>query len=252
MRNIILLLVLVSNIVSAQTADALFADANNLYRQDKYEEALTIYKQIEDTKELSSELYYNIANCYYKLNKVAPSIYNYEMALSLDPLNEDAINNLTIAHKLTLDRIEPLPKTLFQKISNNFFEKLHYNTWAYISVTLSIIGSILFILFYLSYDSRKKRVYFTVSILSFLLLIASLMISYQQFNTYQNKKEAIIFAEEIEIKNAPTSSSDDIFILHEGTKVSVIDSVDDWKKIKLIDGKIGWMQSNNLKIINNF
>ncbi len=252
MRNIILLLVFVSNIVSAQTADALFGDANNLYRQNKYEEALTIYKQIEETKELSSQLYYNIANCYYKLNKVAPSIYNYEMALSLDPLNEDARNNLAIAHKLTLDRIEPLPKTLFQKISTSFFEKLHYNTWAYISVVLSILASVLFILFYLSYDSRKKRVYFTISILSFLLLIASLMISYQQFNTYQNKKEAIIFAEEIEIKNAPTSSSDDVFTLHEGTKVSVVDSVDDWKKIKLIDGKIGWIQSNNLKIINNF
>ncbi|SEC28366.1 SH3 domain-containing protein [Tenacibaculum sp. MAR_2009_124] len=252
MRNILLLLVLLSNIVSAQNTDALFADANKLYRQDKFEEALNIYKKIEATEKLSSELYYNIANCHYKLNKVAPSIYNYEMALSLDPFNQDARNNLAIAYKLTLDRIEPLPKTLFQKISINFFEKLHYNTWAYISVVLSVIASLLFILFYVSYDSRKKRVYFTISILSFILLIGSLLITYQQFNAFQNKQEAIIFAREVEIKNAPTSSSGDVFTLHEGTKVSVIDSVDDWRKIKLIDGKIGWIQSNNIKIINNF
>ena len=252
MRNILLFFVFVSNIVSAQTADALFADANQLYRQDKFKEALQLYREIEATEQLSSELYYNIANCYYKLNEVAPSIYNYETALVLDPLNEDAQNNLNIAHKLTLDRIEPLPKTLFQKFSNRFLEKLHYNTWAYISVGFCVLASLLFILFYLSYDSGKKRIYFTSSIFIFFFFLVSLLVTYQQFTKSQYKKEAIVFATEVEIRNAPTLSADDVFILHEGTKVSVVDSVDDWYKIRLIDGKIGWIKADDIKVINQF
>ena len=245
MRNIILLLVFISSIVSAQNADALFADANNLYKEGKYEEAITLYKQIENTKAVSSELYYNLGNAYYKLNKVAPSIYNYEKALILNPLNEDAKNNLLIAQKLTLDRIEGLPKTLFQKLNTNFLEKLHYNTWGYLAVIFSIIGSILFLAFYLSFNSTKKRVFF-------LALIFVLVVAYQQYNSAINKKEAIIFATEVNVKNAPTINSDEIFTLHEGTKVLVLDTVDSWKKIKLIDGKIGWLQTNTIQIIQIF
>lgn len=252
MRNIILLLVFISNIVSAQNADALFADANNLYKEGKYEEAITLYKQIENTKAVSSELYYNLGNAYYKLNKVAPSIYNYEKALILNPLNEDAKNNLLIAQKLTLDRIEGLPKTLFQKLNTNFLEKLHYNTWGYLAVIFSIIGSILFLSFYLSFNSTKKRVFFITSIFSFLALIFVLVVAYQQYNSAINKKEAIIFATEVNVKNAPTINSDEIFTLHEGTKVLVLDTVDSWKKIKLIDGKIGWLQTNTIQIIQIF
>ena len=252
MRNILLFFVLVSSVVSAQTPDALFADANELYRQDKFEEALKIYRQIEASDKFSSELYYNMANCYYKLNKVAPSIYNYETALVLDPLNEDAQNNLKIAHKLTLDRIEPLPKTLFQKFSSSVLGKFHYNSWAYLSVGLSIIASFLFILFYLSYDSGKKRSFFILSILIFFFLLITLLSAYHQFSKSQLKKEAIIFATEVDIRNAPTLSSDAVFILHEGTKVSIMDSVDDWYKIKLIDGKIGWIKADDIKVINQF
>ena len=243
----ILLFLFVSTITLAQSANDLFLKANSLYKEGKYEEAIQLYEQIENENTVSSELYYNLGNCYYKINKVAPSIYNYEKALLLDPLNEDAQNNLILAKRLTLDRIEALPKSIFQKFNENYLQKFTYNTWGVITIALSFIASILFLLFYFSDASSKKRIYFTSSIISFLLLVISLTISYTQYSQSKNSIQAIIFTEEVSVSNEPTSSSSEVFTLHEGTKVNVLDSVDNWKKIKLSDGKIGWVSSENLK-----
>ncbi|RKF04918.1 pentatricopeptide repeat protein [Tenacibaculum lutimaris] len=243
----ILLFLLVSFSTLAQNTNDLFSNANSLYKEGNYDEAIKLYKQIESQNIASSELYYNLGNCYYKLNKVAPTIYNYEKALQLNPLNEDAKNNLILAKRLTLDRIEALPKSVFQKFNKNYLQKLTYNAWAIVTVVISFIASILFLLFYFAYSPNKKRLYFSTSIISFLLLIISITITYSQYSQSKNTVEAIIFTEEISIKNEPISNSDDVFSLHEGTKVFILDSVDNWKKIKLADGKIGWTQSKNLK-----
>ena len=248
-KIIVLLFLLVSSISFAQTANDLFENANALYKEGNYQKAIELYKEIENKKEVSSELYYNLGNAYYKLNKVAPSIYNYEKALQLDPLNEDAQNNLIIANRLTLDRIEELPKSVFQKINKNVLQKLTYNQWAALTIFLSFIAATLFLLFYFSYTPNKKRLYFTTSIISFLLLIVTLVITYTQHDQTKNTIEAIIFAEEIEVKNAPTSDANEIFTLHEGTKVNVLDTVDNWKKIKLIDGKIGWIKREAIRLL---
>jgi tetratricopeptide (TPR) repeat protein len=244
---IVLLLFLISTIISAQTADELFANANTLYKNGKHQEAIKLYEKIETAGNVSSELYYNLGNAYYKLNKVAPSIYNYEKAIQLDPLNEDALNNLIIAKRLTLDRIEELPKSILQKINKNFLQKFTYNTWAIIVILFSFLAATLFLLYYFSYTPSKKRLFFTTSILSFILLFITLTITYSQYNQSKNTVEAIIFSEEVEVKNAPTNDANEIFTLHEGTKVKILDAVDDWKKIKLVDGKIGWLLSKNLK-----
>ncbi|MGB1042909.1 MAG: tetratricopeptide repeat protein [Tenacibaculum sp.] len=244
---IVLLLFFLATISSAQNTDELFTNASTLYKKGKYQEAINIYQNIEKSGKNSSELYFNLANANYKLNNVAAAIYNYEKSIKLDPLNQDAQNNLIIAKRLTLDRIEALPKSVFQKLNSTFLQKLSYNTWAVVTVILSFVASFLFIMFYFSYMPNKKRFYFSTSIISFLLLFVSLVITYTQYNQSKSTIEAIIFSEEVIIKNAPTNDANEIFTLHEGTKVNVLDTVDNWKKIKLADGKIGWMLSKNLK-----
>lgn len=248
-KVIVILLFFITNLVLSQTVSESFTNANTLYKKGKYQEAIELYSQVENTGKVSSELYFNLGNAYYKLNQVAPSIYNYEKALLLNPLNEDAQNNLIIAKRLTLDRIEELPKSIFQKINMNVLQKLSYNTWAIIVILLSFLASLLFLMFYFSYTPNKKRLFFTTSILSFILLAFSLVITFIQYDQAKNKIEAIVFSEEIEIKNAPTNDADVIFTLHEGTKIRVLDSVDDWKKIKLVDGKIGWVKNNAIKTL---
>jgi tetratricopeptide (TPR) repeat protein len=252
MRKVIFLLLMIANTMVAQTADSLFVRANNLYKEGKIEQAIETYKKIESQNLISSELYYNLGNCYYKLNKVGPSIYNYEKALQLDPLNEDVKNNLIFAKRLAVDTIEELPASFLQKFNKNYLQKLSYNQWAILVVFLSFLGSILFLLFYFSDAPSRKRLYFGTSIFSFLFLITSILITYNQFATSKNTIEAIIFSEKTEVKNAPTFNSEDVFTLHEGTKVFVLDGVDNWKKIKLADGKIGWIIADELKLLSDF
>ena len=156
------------------------------------------------------------------------------------------------AKRLTIDNIEEIPKTIFQKLDASLIKKLSYDEWSILAVVFSILGAIFFLLFYFSYTPSKKRLFFVTSILSFIFLIISALITLKEYSSFNNKIEAIIFAEQTDIKNAPTLNSEEIFTLHEGTKVEVLDTVDNWKKIRIADGKIGWISSQEIKIIHKF
>ena len=243
-----LLYVLSTTVFVAQTTTThLFEKGNLNYKEGNYQEAIALFKKIEAKDSVSSTLYYNIANSYYKLNNVANTIYYYEKALKLDPLNTDAANNLEFARRMTIDTIEELPKTFLQKLEANYIQKLSYNQWSVLAVILSFLAAILFLLFYVSSISNRKRMYFLTSVLSFFLLAITLGISYNQYKRVTNTKTAIIFTPKVSVNNAPTLNSDEVFVLHEGTKVLVLDAVDNWKKIKLSDGKIGWISTSDLK-----
>lgn len=252
MKKILFLLLIITNTIASQTTSESFASANNLYKNEKFEQAITLYKKIELQGFVSSELYYNLGNSYYKINKVGPSIYYYEKALKLNPLNEDVKNNLVFAKRLALDNIEELPKTVFQKFNKNYLQKLSYNQWAIIVVLSSFLASVFFLLFYFAITPAQKRFYFSISSLSFMLLIISFLITYQQYSYTINNKEAIVFVEKTEVRNSPTLNSEVVFTLHEGTKVLVLDLVDDWKKIKLKDGKLGWIIADEIKMLSDF
>ena len=137
MKKIVFLLWIVANSVTAQNTDSLFVAANNHYKNGKFETAIENYQKIESQNFISSELYYNLGNSYYKLNKVGPSIYYYEKALQLNPLNEDVKKNLVFAKRLALDNIQELPQTFSQKINTNYLQKLSYDNWAILVVVFS-------------------------------------------------------------------------------------------------------------------
>lgn len=233
----------------SQSSDELFTSANSLYKDGKYQEAIDLYEKIAVSGVQSEELYFNLGNSYYKLNMVAPSIYNYEKALKLNPINEDALINLEFANRMALDAIEVLPKSIFQKFSESVIYKLPYETWALLSIAMSFLGALLFLLYHFSYTSSKKLLFFNTSILSALLLIVTVVFAFKAFDFEENTVMGIVFEKSTEIKNAPTLNSDTVFELHEGTKVQVLDGIDDWKKIKLADGKIGWIIAEYVKEI---
>ena len=250
MKNILFLLLFLSgSTFVAQTNTDLFDKANTAYKKTNYEEAIKLYKQIEDQQVVSSTLFYNLGNCYYKTNSVANTIYYYEKALLLNPLNKDAAINLEFAKRMTIDIIDELPKTFLQRFEVNYIQKFSYNQWAIISVICSFLTAILFFLFYFSKASGKKRRYFLGSILLFVLFIISTTTTYNQHKHSIRTKIAIIFSPKTIVKSAPTNNAEEIFTLHEGTKVNVLDAVDNWKKIRLADGKVGWMLASDLKEI---
>lgn len=235
--------------VNAQQPATLFEQANNLYRAEKYKEAILLYERIEASGKVSSELYHNLGNAYYKLNSVGPSIYNYEKALQLNPQNLDAENNLVFANRMALDAVEALPKTFFQNIEASVIQKLTFDQWAVMSIVFSMTACLFFLCFYFSYVPNKKRAYFVISFLSLLIFLLCISFTIRQYNTTISKVEAIIFDEKVSVKDAPLQSGAEVFEIHEGLKVLVLDEVDVWKKIKLADGKTGWVNAECLKVL---
>lgn len=233
----------------AQVPDSLFASANKLYQQERYIEALEQYQGIEKLELESASLYFNMANIYYRTNQVAPAVYYYEKALKLNPNDKDIRFNLSFANNMILDNIEPLPKSLWQKFMEGVILRFTYETWSRIAVGLAFLFAVLFLMYHFSYSTGKKRFYFITSILSVIFVTTSLFFAYRNKHHINTNIEAIIFAPAAEVKNAPTKSSEIYFELHEGTKVHILETLDNWKKIRIADGKMGWIDTASLKEI---
>lgn len=244
MKNIVYLILLITQIFFAQNN---FEKGNSLYQKGKYEQAISAYEALLKTNEHSAELYFNLGNCYYKMNEVAPAIYNYEKALTLNPDDPEITNNLKFAQKLQIDEIKEIPEVGFSKMIHDFISVFHYNTWGWISVALAIIFLLLFIGYYFSPFAIYKRVFFIGMIVFILLLLISVSAAVSVKSRYDNEKPAIVFADIIEVKSEPQKSSATAFMLHEGTKVFVLETMSNWKKIQLTDGAEGWIDKNAIK-----
>lgn len=250
MRILFLLALTLNGILGmAQNPDSLFVQANELYRQENYTEALKAYEEIEAMDQESWALYFNIGNIHYKMNRVAPAIFYYEKALKLRPGQPDVRFNLEFANQMVLDNIEPLPRNLGQRFMDAVILKLTYETWAKIAVGLAFLFALLFLMYHFSYSTGKKRFYFISSIITVILVTTSVFFAFRNQLYVKNNREAIIFATEAEVMNAPTTTSEAYFELHEGTKVTVLESLDNWKKIRIADGKIGWIEEKDLREI---
>jgi len=241
------LIILIGWAGHTQTLDSLFVKANKLYQQEDYLKALELYQDIEKQNVESEALYFNMANIYYKTNQVAPAIYFYEKALLIDPNNKDVKFNLDFANRMILDNIEPLPKSLGQKFRDGVILKFKCNTWAIIAVSLAFLFALLFLLYHFSYSTSKKRFYFITSIMSASFVAISLFFALKSNHYMTTTKSAIIFVPQTQVKSAPTKNSEVNFELHEGTKVQVLENLDNWRKIKIVDGKTGWMNVDDLK-----
>ena len=242
-------LLLILFIVQFSFAQSAFEKGNQLYQKENYTEAINQYESELATGKHSAELYFNLGNCYYKLNKIAPSIYSYEKALKINPHNEDAQNNLSYAKRMSIDVIEELPKTFLQRFSENVIMKLTYDQWAVIGVVAAGLVALFFLLYYFSSTTRKKFIFFNLSLFMAFVLIVTTIFAFSNFDTVKKNRQAIIFVAKSSVKNAPMVSSELVFELHEGTKVVILDGLDNWVKIKLADGKIGWIPQTDLKEI---
>ncbi|MBL7471898.1 tetratricopeptide repeat protein [Robertkochia sediminum] len=231
---------------------SLFETGNELYNQGEYQAAIDTYKEILAAGEHSPEVYFNMGNAYYKMDRIAPSILYYEKALFLDPDDEDVKVNLAYARNMTIDDIDALPKTGFAKLTRGLLGAFTYSVWSY----LAIVGMLLFVLFFIGYyfadREGRKRLLFAISGGWVFLSLLCLLFAFQQRKWERNYDPAIVFASETTVKSEPNLGSDEIFRLHEGTKVFILDAMHDWKKIRLADGKEGWLPAEELQRIKDF
>lgn len=247
MRKLIFISFLLLNFIGFSQNEDLFEEANSAYQAGDYEKAVTAYEEILGNGETSAELYYNLGNAHYKLNHVAPTIYYYEKALQLNPADEDIQNNIAFARNMAIDDIEKVEETGMDEWINGVISTFSYPTWAVMAIVFSIIFTGLFLLYYFSYKPLYKRMLFGAAILSLLLCIFSVVFAFQQQSYIQNNQYAIIFSEEVEVRDEPTLRGDPSFELHEGTKAKVLEDYQEWSRIELANGAQGWVNTTHLR-----
>ena len=251
MKQLVQIFILTISAIVFGQSNTLFEQGNSLYNEGKYQEAINSYEAILENGEHSAELYFNLANAHYKLNSIAPSIYYYEKALQLNPNDDEIKNNAAFARNMTIDAIDTIPEVGFTRIMKNTTNTFSFDTWAVLSIVLVFAFVVFFLMYYFSYATNKKRFLFLSSGASIALALIALFFAFQKFNLDQKDRPAIVFAKESQIKTEPNLRSEEAFRLHEGTKVQVIESLKDWQKIKLSDGKIGWIPKQDIKLLKN-
>ncbi len=251
-KKVILIVGLFVGFTTFSQNEALFEKATVAYNEGEYSEAIDNYLEILKAGEHSAALYYNLGNCYYKLNQIAPSIYYYEKALLLDPGDKEIKNNLAYAQQMTIDAIEPLPESGLNRIYNNFIGLMTFDQWAYTAVILVILFVLTYLAYYYLRYSSHKRIAFVSSMISVVLALVAVVFAFVQYDQYEAEQPAIVFAEQCVVKSEPNDRSSEVFILHEGTKVQVLDCLEDYRKIELADGKVGWVQQDDIKMLKNF
>jgi tetratricopeptide (TPR) repeat protein len=224
-----------------------FELANEYYNQAVYDSALILYHAVIDSGFASDALYYNTANAYFKLKDIPSSIVYYEKALKINPSDEDILHNLNIANSMITDKIEVIPQLFFRVWWSTFYTMLSADTWAWISVIVFIFTLIAAFIYLTAYNVFLRKVSFFLGLLLLFVSVGSFGLASQKYYYTQQTNEAIVFIPTITVKSSPTDSSVDLFVLHEGTKVTLLDHAGGWQKIRIANGSVGWLPEDVLK-----
>jgi len=234
----------------ADFADSLWNKATAEYTGGQWALAAEDYAMLENLGLVSRELYFNLGNSFFKDSFYGKAILNYERALKLDPSYADARFNLSVARNFVQDDIEAVPEFIFKTWTRKICYLLPGNTWAVIFLVLFALALAMGLLFLLGSSSAARKAGFFTALVSLLLSLGALGFGLSQRNDSVAADKAIVMKPVVAVKSSPgADSTKDLFILHEGTKVTLIDSVGGWYNIELSDGRQGWLQTNEIEII---
>ncbi len=234
----------------AQTAVDEFQRGNAYYRESQFERAIDAYEKIFGQGVTSPALYFNLGNAYYRTGKNARAILAYERALHLEPNDPDIKHNLDLANLKTVDRIEPLPELFFIEWLRNLSAFVPPGTTALLfAVCWILLFGALTVLNLLTQPTLPLRALRGVAMGSFLLFIPLGVLLVTQAIESRSHNDAIVTAAVVTAKTSPDTQSVDAFVVHEGLKVKLSDSVGEWVKITLADGKVGWVRAQDCERI---
>lgn len=249
MRKIIFFLFVQCLALGVYAQDATIKEAEVAYTKEDYNKAIELYESIIKTHGESAAIFYNLGNAYYKAGKIAPAVLNYERALLLDPSDSDIRFNLQMARQKSIDKIEPVGEFFLSRWFNIVQNSMDVDSWAKLGILFFIFFIGCLILFFFSRQIRLKKSGFYLGIFFLLIVIFSNLFASQQKKELVNRNGAIVFSPTVTVKSSPDASGTDLFILHEGTKVSIKSTLGEWSEIILEDGNVGWMPSKDIEII---
>jgi tetratricopeptide (TPR) repeat protein len=228
---------------------ALFKQANDEYVKAQYQQAISTYQQILNDGCHSEAVYFNLGNAYFKIGDVPSALLNYEKAHKLAPGDEDVKFNIYFANSKTSDKVEPAPEFFATRWWHNIILHFSIRTLSVLSILLLIAGSGLFVLYQFANIVFLKKAAFYLGMLLLLAGILAVFITNRQSHYFNDYRQAIIFSGSVNIRSAPVDEGVTLFVLHEGTKVSILDNSNGWLKIQLANGTEGWIHETDIKEI---
>lgn len=234
---------------SSQTPDSLFVRGNKHYEMGQFEEAANYFQQAVDSGYVAAELFFNLGNAYFKQNRIALAILNYERALLLKPNNDDFQFNLEMAYSFTSDKIEPLPEMFLVAWYKNATSFLNSTQWGTLSIVFFALSLALFLHFWFTGSRVVKRLSFSFSTVALLVTLVLMLFASSERRKIDRRDSAIIMAPVVAVKSSPGNTGKDIFILHAGTKVKITNSIGEWNEIRIANGNKGWLPLNSIERI---
>lgn len=224
-----------------------FKAANEQYQEKEFRKALFAYKSLLGHGFESADLYFNLGNAYYKLEKYALSIWSFEKAVMFNPGFEEAKTNLALANKSVVDKVQELPRIVWWHYWQRFKALFGVKGWTYMSVVMLwlLAAGVYLLLTKKVHWQKRAGVYLSTIGLSMAIFSGGVAINKKML--LQHPETAIIISSNVYVKSAPEDSSADLYVVHSGLKVSLTDQIGDWLKIKLADGKTGWVMTHEMK-----
>ncbi len=247
MNKRIVLIIITANIffsLFAFNPDSLVQAGNRYYVSNDYQKAADTYQIVIDSGFVAPELYFNLGNSYYRMNNYALAILNFERALLLAPANKDIKFNLELANAHVVDKIDIIPEFFLKRWLRDLTKIATSNTWAMLSMSAFVLFLILLMIYLFSANRFIKQLSFYTFIITFIISVVCFAFSAERKKMLTERQNAIIVAPSVTAKSSPDEYGTNLFILHEGTKVEVVDSVDLWNEIKISNGNKGWIQKS--------
>ena len=230
--------------------DSLWTGATAAYAEGRWEDAIDGYTAISRSGLESADLYCNIGSAYFKAEDYPHAVLYYERALKLDPSCSDARYNLEVVSGFIQDRIDPVPEFVLKTWTKSVCYILDSDAWAALFIVFLLLAGLMTVVLVLSSRTAWKRTGFFSGIVFLLLAVASVSFSLWQRSDYMRADRAVVMRPVTSVKSSPSDeASTDLFILHEGTSVRILDTVGDWNNIELADGRQGWIPSDDIEVI---
>ena len=248
-KNQRIVTVLVVMLLPLTAMSATKADADSAYVHEHYQQAASQYEALLK-QGVSADLYYNLGNCYYRMDDMTHAVLNYERALLLSPGDRDIRFNLQMARSKTIDKITPESEMFFVTWYHALVNLMSVDGWARMAL-ISLLAAIVLALIYLFANAVwLRKVGFFCGIFFVLLFLLSNLFAAQQRSSLDHRRGAIIIRSAVNVKSTPAKNGTDLFILHEGTKVTITDaSMRQWLEIRVADGKEGWIEAKDIELI---
>jgi tetratricopeptide (TPR) repeat protein len=249
-KQLLLLIVALLPVCSfSNTSDTAFAQGNDLYAKRQYEAALKVYSNMISRGEESAALYYNAGNASFKTGDLPSALLYYEKAKRLEPDDADIVANIRFANARTTDKIEELPEFFLSRWWSGLITGWSLLSLSLLSLVFAFIAAGLLILYFFAHGQLVKRIAFYTSLLVFFFSLFTVFTGTSQIAYYSSNRQAIIFSNSVMVKAEPSEKGRSLFVIHEGTKVTLAGKSKNWTKVRLGNGTEGWMKQSDYKII---